>query len=186
MKRPEKKCIHCNDIILPAKGRIRPYKGVCDKPACIYQEKKIRAKNKQKKVSEDISEWDVYRRQLWKYHPNQKLNGDHHCEECGKWIGNAKSFSTEFKNGHHISHILSKKMYPKLYYHPWNVNLLCAEHHRQWDGRGLSKVASEMKIYETNMQIIDYLLSIEEDYDYKGCPVYNNLMSNNRFTPIQL
>lgn len=47
------------------------------------------------------------------------------CEECGRklWV-----FNRIF-----ISHVLSKGAYPSYRHDMRNVNILCTEHHQQWE-----------------------------------------------------
>lgn len=68
----------------------------------------------------------------------------HQCEECGR---NLYEYSAA-----HISHILSRKGYPEIAYDPRNVNILCGQHHHQWENDPKS-----MRIYPRNQETIEKL-----------------------------
>ncbi|MFA5298317.1 MAG: hypothetical protein WC389_08945 [Lutibacter sp.] len=74
----------------------------------------------------------------WKHLP-------HYCEECG--IG-LLHFAPIF-----ISHILSKGAHDPIRFDIRNVNILCPEHHRQWE----TEKKEQMGIYEKNQETIEKL-----------------------------
>lgn len=47
------------------------------------------------------------------------------CEECGRPIRHIGAIN--------VSHILSRGSHPECAHDPRNVNILCAEHHSQWE-----------------------------------------------------
>lgn len=73
------------------------------------------------------------------------LHKDHICEECGRPL---PEYSATF-----CSHILSRGAHPECSTDPRNINILCFNHHEQWEV-GDRKA---MKIYETNQKIIERL-----------------------------
>jgi len=74
----------------------------------------------------------------------------HICEECGKPLSH---YSSVF-----ISHILSRGAKPQMAHDCRNINILCFNHHNQWEQETTRKT---MKIYKTNLIIIQIL---KDDY----------------------
>ncbi len=70
----------------------------------------------------------------------------HYCEECNTSLGDEPHSS-------YFSHILSKGAHPAMRHDNRNINLLCPEHHRQWEtgSRG------DMNIFDKNLETIDSL-----------------------------
>lgn len=70
-------------------------------------------------------------RQIWE-------EREHKCKECGRFLGDKL---------HHLffSHHLAKGTYGKLRHDPENIDLLCMEHHTQWDfgNKEMMKIYSE-------------------------------------------
>lgn len=79
-------------------------------------------------------------------------NKPHFCEECGKPL---QYYSATF-----CSHIMTRGGNPEMANDPRNINILCLEHHNQWEN-GNRKA---MRIYERNQKIIEELKS---DYNIK-------------------
>ena len=69
----------------------------------------------------------------------------HICEECMSPLHN---YSAVF-----CSHILTRAAYPEMAHDPRNINILCFEHHSQWENGDKSK----MRIYPGNVRIIELL-----------------------------
>lgn len=103
---------------------------------CFYCNKKRLSEKKERKKTGELEFMKSF------YSKSKKV-----CEECGTHI-------TEF-NPVNISHILSKGAYPKFRLEPKNVNLLCLDHHRQWEF-GDRKI---MSIYKKNIKIIMELIN---------------------------
>jgi 5-methylcytosine-specific restriction endonuclease McrA len=81
---------------------------------------------------------------LWQTKP-------HFCEECGKYLG-------DNLRPHFFSHILTKGSHPVLRWNLDNINILCLEHHNQWEfGR-----RDVMTIGIKNKPIIERLLKDEQ------------------------
>jgi len=72
----------------------------------------------------------------------------HCCQECGKFLGDQMSRI-------YVSHILTKGAHPALRHDIRNVNILCPEHHHQWE----FGVRRKMHIFEKNEAIIELLKS---------------------------
>lgn len=70
----------------------------------------------------------------------------HYCEECLKPLYNYSSV--------YISHIITKGSHPILAYDPRNINILCFEHHNQWEHANTRK---GMRIYQENLEKIKVL-----------------------------
>ena len=73
------------------------------------------------------------------------------CEECGIQLGSEP-------RPHFFSHILTKAAHPKLRHVDQNIQLLCLEHHNQWEF-GKRK---EMRTWELNECRISLLLEYEQ------------------------
>ena len=92
-----------------------------------------------KKAQDTIKKDQEFYKEIWEERP-------HHCQECGIYLGMA--LKKEY-----ISHILSKGAFPKLRYDKKNINVLCFNHHQQWEfGK-----RNEMKISTKNETIISEL-----------------------------
>lgn len=70
----------------------------------------------------------------------------HYCEECLKPL---KGYSAVY-----ISHIISRGSHPMLAHDPRNINILCFEHHNQWEHANTRK---GMRIYQENLEKIKVL-----------------------------
>ena len=81
---------------------------------------------------------DKFYRYMWENKP-------HYCEECLKPLSN---YSSCF-----ISHILSRGSSPEMAYDVRNINILCLNHHNQWE-TGIKKT---MRIYNKNQETIKIL-----------------------------
>lgn len=79
-------------------------------------------------------------------------NKTHYCEECLRPL---KDFSAVY-----CSHILTRGAHPEMAHDPRNINILCFQHHNQWENGDREK----MRIYSGNQLIIKELL---DDYDIK-------------------
>lgn len=115
---------------------------------CQYCNNKRLNKDKiSQKTIETIQEDEAFYLKLWE-------SRAHYCEECGTFLGN----SFRNKEGkiikYRYSHILGKKAYPEFRRNEKNINILCLDHHYQWDF-GDKK---SMKIYPNNQIIIQELL----------------------------
>ena len=85
----------------------------------------------------------------------------HSCEECGEFLGS--EFEDEDDNVIDLfrySHILTKQAFPMFRHDKRNINLLCKQHHNQWE-RGDRK---KMKIYEKNQETILQLKNESKNY----------------------
>lgn len=82
-------------------------------------------------------------RWVWEHKPK-------YCEECMKPL---YGYSAVY-----CSHILSRGAYPEIAHDVRNVNILCFEHHNQWENGD----RKSMRIYPKNELIIKELL---EDYN---------------------
>ena len=69
----------------------------------------------------------------------------HVCEECGRPI--------RYPSAINVSHILSRGAHPELSFDPRDVNMLCPEHHSQWENGD----REAMRIWEKNKKIIEKL-----------------------------
>jgi len=79
-------------------------------------------------------------------------NKPHECEECGKWLEYAVQENV-IKDRSVFSHILSKGAFPEHRNNVENFNLLCFEHHQQYEFGN----RKSMKIFKNNELIIDKL-----------------------------
>lgn len=70
----------------------------------------------------------------------------HYCEECLKPL---KGYSAVY-----ISHICTRGAFPMLAHDPRNINILCFEHHNQWEHANTRK---GMRIYQENLEKIKVL-----------------------------
>ena len=77
----------------------------------------------------------------------------HECEECGRELFHYSSA--------YVSHILSRKRYPRMRWDGRNTNILCTFHHNQWENE-----PEQMKIYSANQVIISRL-----QFEYKGLTI---------------
>ena len=71
---------------------------------------------------------------------------DHICEECGADLGDVAI-------AHFFSHIHSKQVYPEIKYEKDNIQLLCYDHHYQYDFGG----KHDMKVYQDKQELIQEL-----------------------------
>ena len=67
------------------------------------------------------------------------------CEECGKPLRN---YSATF-----VSHILTRGAFPEMAHDIRNVNILCFDHHKQWE----TGDKEEMRIYKKNLRTVEML-----------------------------
>ena len=99
---------------------------------------------KRKKKSE-LSQVDVFK-EIW-------MEREHVCRECGRYLSDPPSPSN-------FSHYLPKSIYPKLKLVKENIDLLCLQHHYQWDFGDKFK----MKIYDDDriqsLKELDRLIGI--------------------------
>ena len=84
-------------------------------------------------------------RWIWDHKP-------HYCEECMKPL---RTYSAVY-----CSHILSRGAHPEMAHDPRNINILCFDHHNQWENGDRKR----MRIYPGNQMIIKEL---ENDYNIK-------------------
>jgi hypothetical protein len=101
---------------------------------------------KKSKKRDSVSEEDkkLYSR-VWVARP-------HYCEECNVFLG-------QVPIPHFFSHVLTKAAHPKLRHVDANINLLCYDHHQQWEfGK-----RSEMRIAESNEELIIKLYELERN-----------------------
>ena len=82
---------------------------------------------------------------LLEYYRKAWDNSPKVCEECGVVL---KGYSATF-----VSHILARGSHPELALHPLNHNILCYEHHHQWEFSDRTK----MKIFNKNQLTINKL-----------------------------
>lgn len=68
------------------------------------------------------------------------------CEECGKPL--------RYANASNVSHILTRGAFPEMAHDIRNINILCIEHHNQWEQ---STTREGMKILSKNEQRIKEL-----------------------------
>ena len=78
------------------------------------------------------------------------------CEECGKPL--------RYYSATYVSHILTRGSHPEMAHDIRNVNILCFEHHQQWE----TGDRQSMRIYEKNLRRIEQLKQ-EYNVDSKGC-----------------
>ena len=71
-------------------------------------------------------------RWVWKHKP-------HYCEECMKPLNGYSAV--------YCSHILTRGSHPEMAHDPRNINILCFEHHNQWENQTTRK---KMRIYNSN------------------------------------
>lgn len=84
----------------------------------VYQQRsRERLKLKGKKIRV-TGELDMFK-EIWEERP-------HYCIECGIFLGNELNVS-------YFSHRKSKGSSPELRLNKDNIDLLCKEHHHQWD-----------------------------------------------------
>lgn len=94
--------------------------------------------------------------ELSKWYKKQYDDSDKLCEECtliaqGHGVINERIL--EPYDCTYVSHILSRGAFPELALHPKNKNILCPQHHREWETGDYEK----MKIYPGNLLVIDEL-----------------------------
>lgn len=77
-------------------------------------------------------------RWIWEHKPHQ-------CEECLKPLS---AYSAVY-----CSHILTRGAYPEIAHDCRNINILCFNHHSEWENGNKHK----MRIYASNMKIIETL-----------------------------
>ncbi len=82
---------------------------------------------------------------VWKHRP-------HYCEECMKPLHHYSAV--------YCSHILTRGAHPEMAHDPRNINILCFEHHNQWEHATTRKT---MRIYNKNLITIKLL---ESEYNY--------------------
>ena len=82
-------------------------------------------------------------RWIWEHKP-------HYCEECMKPL---KGYSAVY-----CSHIITRGSHPEMAHDPRNINILCFEHHNQWENGNRKR----MRIYPGNLKTINELT---KDYD---------------------
>lgn len=75
------------------------------------------------------------------------LHKYHYCEECGRPL---PEYSATF-----CSHILSRGAHPEMATDPRNINILCFNHHQQYEFGDREK----MRIFEKNQKTIELLKS---------------------------
>lgn len=114
------------------------------KPCALSSRKPLSKKSRlNAKTKQKIDADTRFYKEIWNERP-------HKCEECGVYLGEQwKRFM--------FSHILSKGAHPKLRHDKQNINVLCLEHHQQWEF-GNRKT---MKIYDKNKDAIIKLLQRE-------------------------
>lgn len=81
-------------------------------------------------------------RWIWEHKPHQ-------CEECMKPLQNYSAV--------YCSHILTRGSHPEAAHDARNINILCFEHHNQWENGDKTK----MRIYPGNIRIIE---TIKKEY----------------------
>lgn len=75
----------------------------------------------------------------------------HFCEECMKPL---REYSAVY-----CSHILTRGAHPEMAHDPRNINILCFEHHKQWENGD----RESMRIYERNIRTIEKLRNEYKD-----------------------
>lgn len=78
----------------------------------------------------------------------------HYCQECMKPLRNYSAV--------YISHIITKAAYPELAHDVRNINILCYNHHNQWEN-GNRKI---MRIYQQNLRLIELLKNECSKFNY--------------------
>ena len=137
-------CAICNNLRLAERYRERAKKKPPKKIKWLKRSpiKKNTAKTR-KKIKEDEKVYEL----LWNSKP-------HYCEECGKFLGDDfRSESGFVIDKFRYSHILTKGSHPEHRHNLTNFNILCLEHHQQWEVGDRSK----MKIFENNVKIMERL-----------------------------
>ena len=149
-RRREGKCECGYEGVLFAKGKCR----ICYNRESTkkWREKSNRVKPKQRQpikkqsakrgsvLKKDREFYEV----LWRTKP-------HFCEECGKFLGHEPT-------PHFFSHILTKGAHPALRWNLDNINILCLEHHNQWEFGKRESMSISIK----NAPIIERLLKDEQ------------------------
>ena len=79
-------------------------------------------------------------RWCWEHKP-------HICEECMRPL---REYSATY-----VSHILTRGAHPEMAHDPRNVNILCFNHHNQWENGN----RGNMRIYLGNVRTIEQLKS---------------------------
>lgn len=77
-------------------------------------------------------------RWVWEHKP-------HRCEECLKTLRNYSAV--------YCSHILTRGAFPEAAHDARNINILCFEHHSEWENGNKTK----MRIYPGNVKIIELI-----------------------------
>lgn len=85
-------------------------------------------------------------RWVWEHKP-------HYCEECMKPLPNYSAV--------YCSHILTRGANPEMAHDPRNINILCFEHHNQWEQ---ATTRQTMRIYPGNIRKIELL---KHEYNIK-------------------
>lgn len=85
-----------------------------------------------------ITEHEKFFRWIWEHKP-------HHCEECLKPLHNYSAV--------YCSHILTRGAHPNLSHDVRNINILCAQHHNQYEFGD----RENMRIMKKNAAIIQKL-----------------------------
>lgn len=80
---------------------------------------------------------------VWEHKP-------HYCEECMKPL---RGYSAVY-----CSHIITRGSHPEIAHDPRNINILCFEHHNQWENGKRER----MRIFPGNEKIIKELM---QDYN---------------------
>ena len=82
----------------------------------------------------------------------------HYCEECMKPL---RGYSAVY-----CSHIITRGSHPEIAHDPRNINILCFEHHNQWENGKRER----MRIFPGNEKIIKELM---QDYNVERKEVKN-------------
>lgn len=85
------------------------------------------------------AENEKFYRWVWDHKP-------HYCECCMRPL---PDFSATY-----VSHILTRGAFPEMAHDPRNINILCFEHHNQWEQATTRK---QMRIYAANQLRIQEL-----------------------------
>lgn len=119
--------------------------------SCDFNFKQERKEGKKKKGKSRIVKINE------NYYRESYENSNKKCEECGLPL---PEYSAIW-----VSHILSRNDFPELRDHPLNHNILCGEHHSQWESPLLRKT---MRIYPKNKEtILKLLKASQEKYKIK-------------------